>query len=106
MRSLNLQKKKGVTFRFDTTVQHIIKKEKKAVGVVANDEKFFADTIVSNVDAYFTYSHLLDDQHSAKRILKRERSNSAVVFYWGIAKEFSQLELHNIFFSENYKAGI
>ena len=99
-----LAEKNGVTFRFDSTVERIIKKENKAVGVVANGEKFFADTVVSNVDAYFTYSHLLDDQHSAKRNLKRERSNSAVVFYWGIAREFSQLELHNIFFSEDYKA--
>ena len=99
-----LAEKKGVTFRFNSAIQHIVKKENKAVGVVANGETFFADSIVSNVDAYFTYSRLLDDEHTAKRILNRERSNSAVVFYWGIAKEFSQLDLHNIFFSEDYEA--
>ncbi|MGI8635103.1 MAG: phytoene desaturase family protein, partial [Segetibacter sp.] len=31
-------------------------------------------------------------------------SSSAVIFYWGIGKEFPGLELHNIFFSKNYKA--
>jgi len=35
--------------------------------------------------------------------LKRERSSSAIIFYWGIGKEFPQLELHNIFFSKDYK---
>ena len=33
----------------------------------------------------------------------QERSSSAVIFYWGIKKEFKQLELHNIFFSSDYK---
>jgi phytoene dehydrogenase-like protein len=34
--------------------------------------------------------------------LKRERSSSALIFYWGIAKEFPELHLHNIFFSKDY----
>ncbi len=59
--------------------------------------------IVSNVDAYFTYLRLLNDQATAKKILKQERSSSALIFYWGIKKEFSQLGLHNIFFSEAYE---
>ncbi|MFD2144935.1 hypothetical protein [Mucilaginibacter antarcticus] len=36
--------------------------------------------------------------------MKQERSSSALVFYWGINKKFSQLDLHNIFFSADYKA--
>jgi phytoene dehydrogenase-like protein len=35
--------------------------------------------------------------------LNQERSSSAVIFYWGIKKEFQSLDLHNIFFSDNYK---
>jgi phytoene dehydrogenase-like protein len=45
----------------------------------------------------------LNDNTKAKKILKQERSSSAVIFYWGIKKEFSQLQLHNIFFSKDYK---
>ncbi|MEJ2006313.1 MAG: phytoene desaturase, partial [Cyclobacteriaceae bacterium] len=33
----------------------------------------------------------------------QERSSSALIFYWGISSEFEELDLHNIFFSENYR---
>jgi phytoene dehydrogenase-like protein len=56
------------------------------------------------VDVYYTYLHLLQDKMSASKVLKRERSSSALIFYWGIAKEFPSLHLHNIFFSKDYPA--
>jgi phytoene dehydrogenase-like protein len=59
--------------------------------------------VVSNSDVYYTYKNLLQNPHKARQVLKQERSSSAVIFYWGIKKEFRQLELHNIFFSTNYK---
>ena len=37
------------------------------------------------------------------KILTQERSSSALIFYWGINKVFDNLDLHNIFFSEDYK---
>ena len=36
------------------------------------------------------------------KILKQERSSSAIIFYWGVKHSFRQLDLHNIFFSKNY----
>lgn len=33
----------------------------------------------------------------------QERSSSALIFYWGIKKEFPELDLHNIFFARNYQ---
>lgn len=98
-----LAEKKGVQFYFNTSVQQIIHTKNKAVGVVVNNENHFADIIVSNVDVYFTYKKLLDNEQKATRILQQERSSSAFIFYWGINKTFSQLGLHNIFFSKNYK---
>lgn len=99
-----LAEKKGVRFYFNARVQNIIHHEGKVKGVVVNDENIMADIVVSNMDIYFTYKHLLNDANKAKKILKQERSSSALVFYWGIKKEFSQLGLHNIFFSKNYEA--
>jgi phytoene desaturase len=95
---------KGVEFKFNTPVQKIIHHEGSTRGVVANDENIVADIVVSNMDAYFTYKQLLNNDDRAKKILKQERSSSALVFYWGIKKEFEQLQLHNIFFSDNYEA--
>lgn len=96
--------KKGVVFHFDSPVQRIIQHERKAAGVVVNGKNIIANIVVSNIDAYFTYKHLMNDVSKAKKILKQERSSSALIFYWGIKKEFAQLGLHNIFFAENYKA--
>jgi phytoene desaturase len=98
-----LAKNKGVQFFFDTPVQRIIHHEGKIKGVVVNDENVFASVVVSNVDSYFTFKHLLNDPAKVKKIMKRERSSSAVIFYWGIKKEFPELQLHNVFFSKDYK---
>jgi phytoene dehydrogenase-like protein len=38
-----------------------------------------------------------------EKTLKQERSSSALVFYWGIKKNFDELGLHNIFFSKDYE---
>lgn len=95
--------KKGVVFHFNTPVQSIICNGTEAKGVVVNNENYLSDLVISNMDVYFTYKHLLRDEYKAGRILKQERSSSAFIFYWGINKSFPQLELHNIFFSNNYK---
>jgi phytoene dehydrogenase-like protein len=65
---------------------------------------FLPTVIISNADVYFTYSKLLNRSFEAKKILKLERSSSALIFYWGIKKEFPQLGLHNIFFSKDYES--
>ncbi len=95
--------KKGVKFVFETPVQRIINVDGQVKGVVVNDENFYADTVVSNSDVYFTYKNLLNDEREAKKLLKQERSSSAIIFYWGIKKAFPELQLHNIFFSKDYK---
>jgi phytoene dehydrogenase-like protein len=60
--------------------------------------------VVSNMDIYPTYKHLLPDQPHPERTLAQERSTSAMIFYWGIRAEFPELDLHNIFFSKDYQA--
>jgi phytoene desaturase len=100
----NLALNKGVSFKFNTPVQRIIENDNEAKGVVVNNENIFADVVITNADVYFTYLQLLNNDYEAKKILKQERSSSAIVFYWGIKQTFPQLELHNIFFSKNYGA--
>jgi phytoene desaturase len=95
---------KGVEFVFNTRVQKIIHHEGSVKGIVANDKNIESDLLVSNMDLFFTYKQLLSNDYKANTVLKQERSSSALVFYWGIKKEFEQLQLHNIFFSNNYQA--
>lgn len=100
----DLALKKNVQFFFNAPVQKIITSHKKAKGIIINNETVFSDVVISNVDAYFTYRDLLNDKHGANKILQQERSSSALIFYWGMNKEFPQLQLHNIFFSNDYEA--
>lgn len=96
--------KKGVKFHTDSPVSQIITEGNTVKGVVVNGQTERADVVVSNMDVYFTYKKLLNDAVRAKKILRQERSSSAFIFYWGINKSFSELELHNIFFATDYKA--
>lgn len=95
--------KKGAQFHFNTPVDRIIHTEGIAKGVVINHENIYADVIVSNADMYFTWKQLVDRSDKATKILRQERSSSALIFYWGIDTNFSELDLHNIFFSKNYQ---
>lgn len=99
-----LAKRQGVQVYLNQRVDKIVIENKTAVGVVANDKMHRADLIVSNMDVVPTYRKLLTDQMQPEKILSQERSSSAVIFYWGIGKSFPQLDLHNIFFSGDYKA--
>jgi diapolycopene oxygenase len=93
----------GVEFRFNTRAMEIITDQHRVTGVKTASEILLADVVVSNMDVYPTYTKLLPYAKSPKRILAQERSSSALIFYWGIKKEFPQLNLHNIFFAKDYK---
>ena len=49
------------------------------------------------------YKHLLKGYSIPEKIKHEERSTSALIFYWGINATFPQLDLHNIFFSDDYE---
>jgi phytoene desaturase len=101
--------KQGVTFHFGHPVQEIIAPNRKAEGIrVLNQSSGetltqLGDVVVSNADIYTTYNKLLPRHTAPKRTLNQERSSSALVFYWGIAATFPELDLHNILFSADYE---
>ncbi|WP_378180796.1 1-hydroxycarotenoid 3,4-desaturase CrtD [Aquimarina sp. SS2-1] len=93
----------GVIFHFESKADQIIVENKEATGVIVGSKSIKADIVVSNMDVVPTYRTLLPDQKSPEKTLKQPRSSSALIFYWGVKKEFQVLDLHNIFFSKNYK---
>ena len=100
---VNLAETLGVKFFYNSKVDRIIHHNKTVTGITVNEKDIFSDLVVSNMDAYFTYNQLLTEVKGPTRILNQERSSSALVFYWGINREFPDLDLHNIFFSSNYE---
>ncbi len=93
----------GVKFRYNTPAEEIIVQDKQVKGIKANGNTIDADLVLSNMDVWFTYKKLLKGQVQSKQILEQERSSSALIFYWGINAAFPELDLHNIFFSEDYR---
>lgn len=93
----------GVNFNYDQPVQEIVVSGDAVKGVRVNGILVPADKVVSNMDIVPTYKKLLPKVKQPQEILSQERSSSALIFYWGIRTRFKELDLHNIFFSDDYQ---
>lgn len=93
----------GVRFHFNTPVKRIDVKNKKTTGIHTEAGYLPFEQVVSNMDVFFTYHKLLPELPKPHRILRQEKSTSALIFYWGIRKTYPELHLHNILFSQNYR---
>ncbi|MEM9933627.1 MAG: 1-hydroxycarotenoid 3,4-desaturase CrtD [Bacteroidota bacterium] len=93
----------GVTFHYGQEVEAILLKGKTVQGLQVNGEKVDSEIVVSNMDIVPTYRKLLSQVSAPEHTLKQARSSSALIFYWGMKREFKELDLHNIFFSNDYQ---
>ncbi len=100
-----LAERQGVEFVYDCATERVLSEGGRVTGVRTQDgETLPCDLLISNADVHGFYSHLMPQARKPKRTLRQERSTSALIFYWGIAREFHALGLHNIFFSDDYRA--
>jgi phytoene dehydrogenase-like protein len=100
---VKLAKEMGVQFECNHLVEQILLEERKVIGVKTAKGIFNYGTVVSNMDVYFTYHKLLPNIKRPEKSLNQEKSSAAIVFYWGIKKQFPELLLHNILWSEQYE---
>lgn len=99
----DLSKQNKIDFQFEDSVKEIIIKDKAAKGVIANSGSYNFDIVISNADVFHTYGRLLKEKKIPEKIIKQERSSSALIFYWGINGKHENLDVHNILFSQNYR---
>jgi phytoene desaturase len=100
---------RGVQFRLQTPVEKILTRRQpfgrhRAVGVRAGGADYPAEVVVSNMDIVPTYRQLLPELPQPTRTLEQPRSTSALIFYWGMDRQYPSLDLHNILFSADYPA--
>ncbi|RNI32353.1 phytoene desaturase [Rufibacter immobilis] len=100
---VRLAEELGVEFRYKEPVEEILLQGSRATGVRTSQNTYQADTVVSNMDVMPTYRRLLPRHPAPERTLRQPRSSSALIYYWGISRSFPELDLHNIFFSQDYK---
>lgn len=120
-----LARRLGVRFHFNTRVEEIVVENGKAVGIkvgakerrkegvrgqkgtetITSSSSLFSpySLLVSNMDITPTYRRLMPTQPAPERTLRQPRSSSGLIFYWGIRRAFTELNLHNIFFSNDYE---
>ena len=90
--------KLGAKFHFNTPVTRV---EKMDNGFLVN-ENLKSDIVFCNMDVAAASKGPFKNFLSPKRETY-EASSSALIFYWGIKKQFPNLDVHNIFFSKDYQ---
>lgn len=93
----------GVEFYFNHKVDEIVIEKEKVKGIKTNGAFFESDIVLSDADMHVVYQKLLPSKYTPHKLLNQEKSSSAYIFYWGIKREFKELGVHNILFSDNYK---
>lgn len=92
----------GVKFHLNQRVDEILTPNKKVKGIRIGNQILEADVVLCNSDIKPAYQKLLPNEKLPVKTLQQEPSSSAMIFYWGVSQQFPQLDLHNIFFSEDY----
>ena len=96
--------RQNISYHLNSKVNSILTEKGRAVGIeLENGEHRKADLVICNMDVFPTYKQLLATHKAPEKTLAQERSSSALIFYWGIEKSFPNLDLHNIFFSDDYQ---
>ena len=94
----------GVDIQLNSPVEKVHVHGKKCQGIQVQGKALNFDAVVLNADVHHAYKHLIDSGvKRPKKTLAQEPSTSALIFYWGIDRSFEQLDLHNIFFSKDYR---
>ncbi|MBS3771725.1 MAG: 1-hydroxycarotenoid 3,4-desaturase CrtD [Bacteroidales bacterium] len=99
-----LAESQGVEFRFGMPVERVETGDNEVEKVITNREEYRFDYVVNDSDVHYFYSHLLGNQKFLRKHLKPEKSSSALIFFWGVMNRFSNLKMHNILFSGDYRA--
>lgn len=99
----DIAKDLGVKFYFNHEVESIELEDNTVKGIKTNGVFFEGNVVISDADMHVVYEKLLPKKYLPKKLLAQEKSSSAFIFYWGISKQFDQLDLHNVFFSDNYE---
>jgi diapolycopene oxygenase len=96
---------RGVRIHTGVGVQGILTAPRRVWGLTVEGENIPYDVVISNADVLTTYERLikLPQNRWARRYNRLEPSSSALVFYWGLNRTFPELDVHNIFFSSDYR---
>ncbi len=97
----------GVRYRLSTPISSVtVSPDGRSVtGVqLESGEQLSADVVVINADLVYAYNHLLPPSPRAAQLSKRSSSCSSISFYWAMNRIIPELQTHNIFLADAYRA--
>jgi phytoene desaturase len=95
----------GARFVYESPVKRIAVEGSRATGVVLEDGSTRnADIVIANADLPYVYDRLLPDRALARRMMNKQFTCSAIMFYWAVDTVYPQLAHHTLFLSGDYKA--
>jgi len=100
----SLAKGLGVEFRYGTSVEEIVIREGKAVGVRTEAGMLMADAVLAATDYHHAETDLLASdsrQYSARWWARRKMSPSSLLFYLGLKGDLGDLPHHTLFFDRD-----
>ncbi len=101
---VHLAEEANVEIKYNAPVESLeVGSNNLIASIKSNGINYPLDIVASDVDIHVLYKNLLPKSFTPKKLIQQEKSSSAYVFYWGINKEFAELGLHNILFSDDYK---
>jgi phytoene desaturase len=100
---VDLAKRKGVHFHYNSRVDELQVKNNQVEGLKVDGSFQEFDFVVNDTDISYFYKNIFKEEHKFNKQYKRERSTSALIFYWGVKGEYPQLDIHNILFAEDYQ---
>jgi phytoene desaturase len=104
---VEIAREHGVDFKLGKEVEEIETEGKRAKGLRFKDGEYRdADLIVANADLPHVYADLLPQKRKARKIKRLTHTCSAMVFHWGLDKDYSQLSQHNVFLVDDYKGAL
>jgi phytoene desaturase len=103
----SVAKEAGVNFVYNMTVEKIETEGNKAKQLIFSDGTVIkSDLIIVNADLPYAYRNLLPDNKISNNLDRKTYSCSAIVFHWGLRKQYPQFEHHSIFLSKDYSQSL
>ena len=94
----------GVTIHTNSNISKILVDNKKATGLIVNDETISADIVLSGADYHHTETllNIEDRAYSEKYWNSKTFAPSSLLFYVGFDKKINNVEHHSLFFDVDF----
>ncbi|MBN1158569.1 MAG: phytoene desaturase [Bacteroidales bacterium] len=97
----------GVKIFFSQPVVKINTCKNRVTGITTSSGRTTdGGIVIANADLPYVYRDLLPDKRRSARINRLKFSCSAIVLHWALDKEYTGLQHHNVFISDQYRSNL